>query len=261
MTPTNTPIPYYLYISGLGGVKKVERLVPVKDDYKEVYWFEVALDAYLKYIDELPHIPVHDDLKKVWKDGGHYYEGKDFKLDLTLKKKKNEQFAFKPVYVALPLLPDEPKPQHQGPTPLINALKAIAAGNDRISAIIAETALEAYQPQLTHTSVDDLLSDYKFDDLGQYTFTRAEVKSLMQMYAQQPQPAHTSGDDLIKELGDKALYQEEKHFLQNIISPKIRELLAGKIITTPETVENDRKCNICGKPMSKQWVCDDPHVS
>lgn len=81
MSNTQT-IPYYLYTNGK--LKKVERQEPTKEEWKESKY---PVDNFLhekrmfdQYINSLPSIEVHEDLKKVWKEGERYYEGKDFQL-------------------------------------------------------------------------------------------------------------------------------------------------------------------------------------
>lgn len=78
MSNTQT-IPYYLYTNGK--LKKVEREKPDQSKYVHPGAFQDHSGIYRDYINSLPSIEVHEDLKKVWKELQVFYEGKDFKLD------------------------------------------------------------------------------------------------------------------------------------------------------------------------------------
>jgi hypothetical protein len=74
--------PYYLYTNGK--LKKVERQLPVEDNYKTSRYPEADYNhdkrLFEMYLDKLPDIEVSPELKKLWKEGQHLQEGVDFKL-------------------------------------------------------------------------------------------------------------------------------------------------------------------------------------
>jgi hypothetical protein len=82
-------IPYYLY--GYGILKKVEREKPICINgissglCSSIKGKDCDCELYKKYIQSLPSIEVHPDLKLLWKEGQHLQEGKDFEITTERK--------------------------------------------------------------------------------------------------------------------------------------------------------------------------------
>lgn len=109
-------LPYLLYNEATGTGKIVRRKQP-EGGFTGNLTRELK---YEEYLNSLPSIPVHDDLKRVWKDGGKYYEGKDFELKLLTDKEQTPSgISRKYTHMAIPTTD---KPQYQSVEDLIKEL-------------------------------------------------------------------------------------------------------------------------------------------
>ena len=74
--------PYYLFTNGK--LKKVEREEPdwlsYKNNVKDNDRWEADVNRWVEYMNSIVPIEVHPDLQVIWKEGGKYYEGKDFQI-------------------------------------------------------------------------------------------------------------------------------------------------------------------------------------
>src|SRR5688572_24387810 len=98
---TQVSLPYYLY-SG-GKLKKVERRKPEEWQFGSSSMcstsdYDVAMNKWESYLRDLPEIEVSPDFAKKCKEGGKYYEGVDFELDIDYREEID-----KDVDVAIPL--------------------------------------------------------------------------------------------------------------------------------------------------------------
>lgn len=208
-------LPYLLYNEATGTGKIVRRKQP-EGGFTGNLTRELK---YEEYLNSLPSIPVHDDLKRVWKDGGKYYEGKDFELKLLTDKEQTPSgISRKYTHMAIPTTD---KPQHQSVDELYREI------DNHINSLPREkTRFPSMELELLFTVRDKL---------------KGKIIS-----NPQPQPTHISVDDLCKQLEDQCKknfgfsYIGETSLSRPIafVINTTRELLQGKVITTPEVIKD-----------------------
>lgn len=219
-------LPYFLYSQATGTGKIVRRKQP-EGGFTGNLTRELK---YEEYLNSLPSIPVHDDLKKVWQDNGKYYPGKDFYLKECRSGGGDGELYNK----AWPY-PTTDKPQHQNVGGWIKA-------SDRLpdKPVFARTL--GTRP--IYRTPDDKSSFTVWIDFHGFHYKKDQVEWYDDLV--QARPTHISVDDLIKELdsgnpyiGKVNEYRYDEGFREAV--RQLRNLIAGKIITTPDVLNKTYK--------------------